>query len=205
MKQDFSNVMSARTDEELIEIVQVKREDYQAEAVAAAEKELQSRNVSPDQIKQVEQEYIEKETKGKEINAGKVSSWIRLIHFIIDGVAFLLTAFVLSIFLDLFLPAMDQESMVLLGNGLFFASFFLYYVFMEYKYQKTLGKFLTNTKVVMRNGEKPKISEIFIRTVCRLVPLDGFSFLFTRTGLHDRFSNTIVIKHQKESADACNG
>lgn len=198
MKQDFTEVMSKRTDEELIEIVKVKRDDYQPEAVEAAENELQKRQVDPDQIEQVKQELTEKETKKKEFDSSKVTSWTRLIHFIVDLIAFFLTAMILSIILNFFLPTTDQDTMTLIGYGLFLFAFFLYFVIMEYKYQKTIGKFLTKTKVVMNDGRKPELNEIFIRTACRLIPLDRISFLFTRNGFHDRLSNTTVIKDEKE-------
>lgn len=198
MKQDFTEVMSKRTDEELIEIVKVKRDDYQPEAVEAAEKELQKRQVNTDQIEQVQRELTEKETKKKEFDSSKVASWTRLIHFIVDLIGFFLTAMILSLVVDLLVPTSDQTTIGLIGYLLMLVSFFLYYVFMEYKYQKTIGKFLTKTKVVMSDGRKPELNEIFIRTACRLIPFDRISFLFTRNGFHDRLSNTTVIKDEKE-------
>lgn len=197
MKRDFTEVMSKRTDEELIEIVKLKRDDYQPEAVEAAEKELESRQVNPDQIKEVEQELIEQETEKKEFDSNKVNSWTRLIHFIVDLIGFYLTALMLSLIVDLFVSASDKTTMDLIDSLLILVSFFVYYVFMEYKYQKTIGKFLTNTKVVMSDGRKPELNEIFIRTACRLIPLDRLSFVFTANGFHDRLSNTTVVKEEK--------
>ena len=55
--------MSKRTAEELIEIVRVKREDYQPEAVEAAKKELDKRQVNSDQIEEFEQKLTEKDIK----------------------------------------------------------------------------------------------------------------------------------------------
>lgn len=205
MKQDFTKVMSKRTDEELIEIVNVKRDSYQPEAVEAAEKELQKRQVNPDQIEKVKQELTEKETKKKEFDSSKVTSWTRLIHFIVDLIGFFLIAMILSLVVGLLVPTSDQTTIGLIGYLLMLVSFFLYYVFMEYKYQKTIGKFLTKTKVVMSDGSKPELNEIFIRTACRLIPLDRISFLFTRNGFHDRLSNTTVIKEENKKTNANNG
>lgn len=197
MKQDFTEVMSKRTDEELIEIVKLKREDYQPEAVQAAEKELESRKINPDQIELVKQNLAKEESKKQEFDSSKVTSWIRLIHFFVDLIAFFLIALILSLVVDLFLPTPDQGTLKLIGYGLILMAFFLYFVYMEYKYQKTIGKFLTKTKVVMNDGRKPELNEIFIRTACRLIPLDRISFLFTKNGFHDRLSNTTVIKEEK--------
>jgi len=53
MTQDFSETMSNRTDEELIKIVTVDRNDYQTEAVEAAEKEIKTRNIDATKIESV--------------------------------------------------------------------------------------------------------------------------------------------------------
>ena len=55
MKQDFSEIMSGHTDDQLIEIVKIKREDYQEEAVKAAEIELQKRGLEVSQINLIEE------------------------------------------------------------------------------------------------------------------------------------------------------
>ena len=65
---------------------------------------------------------------------------------------------------------------------------------MEYKYERTLGKFITKTIVLTKDGKKTKFSDILARTFCRLIPFDWLSYFFTSNGLHDRLSNTTVIK-----------
>lgn len=76
-----------------------------------------------------------------------------------------------------------------------------YYVIFESLTFKTLGKYVTNTKVVMHNGEEPKLQEIFIRTLCRLIPFDAFSFLGTKgKGWHDSISKTYVVDIAKFEA-----
>ena len=198
MKQDFTEVMSKRTDEELIEIVKVKRNDYQPEAVEAAEKELDKRQVNSEQVEQVEQELTKKEIKKNEIDSSKVTTLTRFIHFFIDMIGFFLTAMILSVVFDLFVHTSDKSTYALFGYLMMLISFFLYYVFMEYKFQKTIGKFLTKTKVVMNDGRKPELNEIIIRTAFRLIPFDQISYLFTKNGFHDRLSNTTVIKDEFE-------
>lgn len=200
MKQDFSEAMSKRTNEELIEIVKVKRDDYQPEAVETAEKELESRQVNPDQIEQVKRELTEKEIKKKEFDSSKVTSWTRLIHFVVDLFCFVLIALILGLIAGLFISSPSETILELLDSILLIVSFFLYFVFMEYKFQRTIGKFLTKTKVVMSDGSKPLLNEIFIRTICRLIPFDHFSYLFTPNGFHDRLSNTTVVKVKKEKS-----
>ena len=197
MIQDFREVMSNRTDEELIKIVTIDRNDYQTEAVEAAEKELKTRNIDETKIESAKQDIEEKETKDKEFESSIVSSGTRLIHSIVDFFGFFILAFILSSILQLFYSPSDEQTIKLVGYGLLFVSFLLYFVFMEYKFQKTIGKFITKTKVVMNDGRRPELKEIFIRAICRLIPFDNFSYLFMKNGFHDRLSNTTVIKEQK--------
>jgi len=149
MTQDFSESMSNRNDEELIKIVTVDRNDYQTEAVEAAEKELRTRNIDATKIESVKHDIEEKKTKDKEFESSIVSSWTRLIHTIVDFFGFFILAFILSSILQLFYNPSDEQTIKLVGFGLLLVSFLSYFVFMEYKFQKTIGKFITKTKVVI--------------------------------------------------------
>lgn len=62
MTQNFAEVMTSRSNAELLEIVTKLKEDYQPEAVQAAEAEIEKRNLSQDQIKAAEVEISENET-----------------------------------------------------------------------------------------------------------------------------------------------
>ncbi|MBK6979176.1 MAG: RDD family protein [Cytophagaceae bacterium] len=67
---------------------------------------------------------------------------------------------------------------------------------MELYFQKTLGKFITKTIVLKENGEKPTLSDLLIRSLCRFIPFDPLSFLYaqyTPKGFHDTLSKTIVV------------
>ena len=64
--------------------------------------------------------------------------------------------------------------------------------------QRTIGKLITRTKVVMENGEKPSSEAIIIRSLCRMIPFDAFSFLGDPSrGWHDTISKTYVVDVQK--------
>ena len=70
-----------------------------------------------------------------------------------------------------------------------------YYIAFEGISGRTIGKFITRTKVVTETGEEPEFSHILKRTFCRFIPFESFSFLDSkRTGWHDRFSNTQVVE-----------
>jgi len=66
-----------------------------------------------------------------------------------------------------------------------------YYFLMEGAFRTTIGKIFTNTKVVGMNGTR--VDEIFIRTICRIIPFEPLSFLFAKNGWHDSISKTTVI------------
>ena len=67
--------------------------------------------------------------------------------------------------------------------------YFSYFFFLEMIFKKTLGKFIMNLKVEGDN--------FFLRTICRFIPFDIFSFIFNDGILwHDSLSKTSVI-HSK--------
>ena len=77
---------------------------------------------------------------------------------------------------------------------LFAVILILYYVLFELITGRTIGKYITGTKVITANGSKPTIFNILIRTLCRFIPFEALTFLGPRTiGLHDIFSNTLVV------------
>ncbi|MFA6249897.1 MAG: RDD family protein [Candidatus Shapirobacteria bacterium] len=72
---------------------------------------------------------------------------------------------------------------------------FVYYISSEALWQRSPAKFITGTKVVSSTGGKPLISQIIIRSLCRLIPFEHFSFFGKNpVGLHDKISKTIVVK-----------
>lgn len=73
-----------------------------------------------------------------------------------------------------------------------------YFIIFEAITQRTLGKYVTKTIVLMEDGSKPKTQDIIIRSLCRLIPFEAFSFLGeTGRGWHDSMSDTYVVDIQK--------
>ena len=58
MDNKFAEVMAQRSNAELIQITTISREDYLPEALLAAEKELDKRNLTAPQFKSAIQELI---------------------------------------------------------------------------------------------------------------------------------------------------
>jgi uncharacterized RDD family membrane protein YckC len=71
---------------------------------------------------------------------------------------------------------------------------FIYYLLLEGFIGISLGKILTNTVVVNESGQKPAIGTMLKRAFCRLIPVDGLSFLFSDRGWHDSLSGTYVTR-----------
>jgi uncharacterized RDD family membrane protein YckC len=197
MTTDFKNVMSQRTDEELIKIVTIQRDDYQLLAVEAAEEEIIKRGIDTTKVEEVKTDLEAKVEEQKEFDSKKVSSLTRLLNFVIDSIAFLIVFAILGFVIGLLYNTNNQFIIQLSAYILLAVAFFGYYIFMEYKYQKTIGKLITKTKVLRVDGEKAQLGDIVARTFCRLIPFDRLSYLFTSNGFHDRLSDTTVKKDDK--------
>jgi uncharacterized RDD family membrane protein YckC len=88
---------------------------------------------------------------------------------------------------------------VFISIALYLLILFLYYFLFENGRGITIGKLITNTRVVHESGRRATTKEIFIRTLCRLIPFDAFSYLGDGVGWHDTLSHTRVIS--KENYD----
>ncbi|WP_188362941.1 RDD family protein [Flavobacterium orientale] len=74
----------------------------------------------------------------------------------------------------------------------------IYYMIMESITGRSLGKYVTNTKVLMADGTQPEPYAIFIRSISRLIPFNAFSFLGNLPkGWHDTLSKTVVVDIKK--------
>lgn len=194
MSNDFTKVMSNKTDIELIKISAIDRSKYQELAIEAADKEIENRKIDISRFEEITAKFEKEKEITQEIENNSVRSIIRLANFVIDfAVIFILFSMLVPVF-EQFLPFTNriQLSIYRIGSLLFFIA--IYYIPLEYKTQKTLGKIITKTKVVNFEGNKPDLMDIISRTFCRLIPFDRFSFLFTRNGFHDAISKTKVIK-----------
>ncbi len=198
MENEFKSVMSEHTDEDLIKIVTAERDSYNPIAIEAAESEIKKRNINTEKFEEIRKtSSIEKEQKNK-VDSNLASTSLRFVNYLIDTIAAYITAIIVFIIVGLILPPNDNVFGSLITLILVFGSFFGYYFIMESKYQKSLGKFATKTKVVKLNGDLPNQSDIAIRTLCRFIPFDNISYLFMKNGFHDTLSKTKVIKDKTE-------
>lgn len=119
------------------------------------------------------------------------ASWRkRLLNFLIDFCVIYLFS---QLWVDLIL---DVEGLNL--NTLFLLSLLphpIYYFILELLTQRTLGKFITRTKVVNYDGGKPSLRSVLIRTISRYIPFEVLSFVGSKnpSGWHDILSHTAVV------------
>ena len=69
-----------------------------------------------------------------------------------------------------------------------------YYVFFEGLFARTPGKWIFGTKVVSESGSLPTITQVVIRTLCRMIPFEAFSFFGDKGGWHDTIPKTRVVR-----------
>jgi len=89
----------------------------------------------------------------------------RAINFLVDVIVLMLVI-ELSIVLENY-----YEYMYLIRGGRLFVVLGGYYLLTEFFLGKTIGKFLTGTRVVNSAGDKISFREAAIRTICRYMPL----------------------------------
>jgi uncharacterized RDD family membrane protein YckC len=178
--------MHEKTDEELIEIIEFQNLEYQAWAVEAARTELSKRDLSEysfDTLKaRLSYKFIEK----AQLKAQEASQVLRGLNFLIDSA---------TIFGIIYSSHWLMNGASVFSIPLMVFIFIAYYMVLEYYFGKTVGKFFTRTKVINKEGHELDWYQLYIRTMCRFIPVDFASYLFPFSGMkwHDDFSGTVVI------------
>jgi len=191
MTNEFSDVMSKRSDSELITILTVDRRKYQQLAIEAAESEVAKREISPEAFEKVQTQRAAEADRMFDFELRHVGPSIRFVNFLLDVIAIFIVYVIASLIVMPFFILWIFPFLVFVGV------FVGYYIVMESQFQKTLGKMVTKTKVVTLNDEKPTLGDIVVRSFCRLIPFDRFSYLFVRNGFHDSISSTTVVSDNK--------
>lgn len=76
---------------------------------------------------------------------------------------------------------------------LFLVAYISYYVGFETCFGRTIGKFITVTIVVDAEGNIPSFGQILLRTLCRFIPFEPISSIFSFRAWHYRLSQTYLI------------
>jgi uncharacterized RDD family membrane protein YckC len=125
----------------------------------------------------------------------------RFLTLILDTVFYLIYSVIFGAILGVILAVTDSMQVLEMISqpipnflfGLFLVT--SYYFPQEILLGKTIGKMILGTKVVDLEGNKPKAGTILLRTICRFIPFESFSFLYAEgtKGWHDRLSKTKVV------------
>jgi uncharacterized RDD family membrane protein YckC len=124
------------------------------------------------------------------------SKGARFLNLIIDYimqvvVIIVFTAIALAVGGDKAMGTLDDIPDLLLG----IVAMFSYYIVMEAAFGRTVGKLVTGTKVVNKEGQKASFKQILGRTFARIIPFEAFTFLGSQgRGLHDEMPKTYVVK-----------
>lgn len=111
---------------------------------------------------------------------------------IIDVICYYILMIILAVIFDLVGLGIDfNNTLMVYAFGL--PVHFLYHSSLETVFGKTVGKMITKTRVVDEGGDKINFSEAAVRSLCRFIPFEAFTFLGSGLGLHDRLSKTRVI------------
>ncbi len=126
----------------------------------------------------------------------RASRGMRFFNALIDSIIILLLSSIVEQILDAVVASpsgfADENSYIYSIAGFFVVLF--YYALFEFKTGRTIGKLITKTRVVTISGEAPSFVAILIRTFCRFIPFEDFSFLVSnKSGWHDKLSNTKVV------------
>ena len=148
-KEDFIKVMRNKTDDELLQIIEVDARDYTQSAREAVVAVLNERGISYTVGSRSPQEpqydyYAEQYYESKN----------RFLEYLIDYAIILLLVYVVSIFATI----MGLEINISIIS---LPTIFLYYYLMESKSGKTVGKLLLGLRVVDIDGNQPTNSEFF--------------------------------------------
>lgn len=121
----------------------------------------------------------------------------RFANFIIDTIVFYILSIVIGVFAGVFDPEIlesETPASELILNLVFTLLFIIYSWAMESATGKTVGKYITRTKIVKPDGTRPTSINILGRSLCRLIPFDAFTYLSGNPGWHDSIPKIYVIE-----------
>lgn len=141
----------------------------------------------------------------KVVQRNKADKLYRFVNFTVDVIfsVFLIWSFYIiylllksSFFITEINPALTEEehsNHVL--DGLYLLLLYAFVLFLTELATggRSLGKFITGTKVVKNDGSTLTLKDLLLRNFSRVIPLEQVTFI-GNLGWHDEFSNTTVVK-----------
>lgn len=127
--------------------------------------------------------------------------WQRFANYLLDLIFTYIFTLVFGFLLGIILLVVNPDLLDALVSGNILIEYLLgiifvllYYILLEGLTGRTIAKLITKTKVVTESNETPSFHTIVVRSLCRLIPFEAFSFLGSNTGWHDTLSKTRVVK-----------
>ncbi|MCC3216142.1 RDD family protein [Chryseobacterium sp. X308] len=142
------------------------------------------------------------------VEYNKASIGVRLANNFLDLIILYVINYLLSAISNLLYEVTSIEFFYFYSNGNMLwqilignFNYCLYYFLMEnYLDGRTVAKYITGTKVISTDGTQPSTQQIMYRSLSRIVPFDGLSFL-GENGWHDKWSETRVINLKNYQAE----
>ncbi|MEI6553222.1 MAG: RDD family protein [bacterium] len=127
----------------------------------------------------------------------------RLSNYLLDSVFSKIIFWILLIIISSLVsgPGLAYNIMAVIVIVFYFVG---YNILCESVWGRTLGKLITDTKVVDKYGKKPSFLRVTGRSFARIIPFDALSFLFGSfpVGWHDSISGTFVVPNDLSNEDA---
>lgn len=138
---------------------------------------------------------MDDDDKRKDVMRNLAGGGKRFANYIIDTIVYYI---IIILFGGIAGVAFGDSEEVLAFIYIFvYLGWILYYWGMEALTGKTVGKYITRTRIVKEDGSQPTGINVLGRTLSRLIPFEPFSFLGTPgKGWHDSIPKIYVIEEK---------
>ncbi len=121
-----------------------------------------------------------------------VGDGTRILNFLVDGILVFFLSFAVFKYWNFYVVNWHFKPI----NFWWFIGgvLFVYYSFFEMIWARTPGKWVSSSKVVDRNGNKPSVIQVIGRSLLRLIIIDFFFNAFWGKPLHDKLTKTEVVE-----------
>lgn len=144
---------------------------------------------------QILDQPIDENEKRKDVLRNLAGGGKRFANMIIDLIGFYVFLFIFGIVAAFLQFNIDYEGYSF--TLLVYLLYVFYYWAFESLTDKSLGKFITRTRIVKEDGSSPNAMNVLGRSFSRLIPFDHFSFLGAPgKGWHDSVPKIYVINEK---------
>ncbi len=135
-----------------------------------------------------ENDILKIEVKSQQINAPLIK---RVLNYLLDSMFIAFLFILISSIFNIDILKIDRITLQVYSV----LSLSVYYIIMEFFFNKTIGKTITKTRVISTSGNKLTFMQCVLRALCRIIPIDFLSgFLFSGSFWHDSIPKTMVVE-----------